>query len=266
MRKGPEILFFREALSRSKPDSVESGENPKRELRMKEALDTFSHFDLGCFGYPQEDDWALPKQTMQLVGRLVEVLQPKKVIEFGSGFSTVVIATLIRAYGGQLLSFDHSVKFTRAPEMLRERRLTEVARVALQQITFQHYGAKVLPMYSIRWKDFDEFDGCELALIDGPPGDIGREAVLYEIFPRLVAGGWVIVDDVNRDSDRRWVESWKRVFGDGLEAEIFPEIGLGVGVLRKLREKTAKYRFGWGELYESWRHAANIMEEVRKYE
>jgi predicted O-methyltransferase YrrM len=233
---------------------------------LKDALNTIHQLDLNRFGYPRRDNWALPEETMQFVGRMVELFQPKKMIEFGSGFSTIVLATLMSEYGGRLLSFDHSVKFTRAPELLREHHLSEVARVAHQRITFQHYGMKVLPTYSIRWVDFDESIGCELALIDGPPADIGREAVLYELFPRLVSGGWVIVDDVNRDEDRQWIESWKHVFGDGLQVEILPEIGRGVAVLRKMHEKTARYRFGWRELYESWRHAANKMELVRTYE
>lgn len=202
---------------------------------------------------------------MKFVACIVGAMRPKKVVEFGSGFSTLVLGTLVRDYGGQVLSFEHSPRFTRAPEFLRRNGLSEVGRVNHRRITFRRYGLKVLPMYSTQRQDFDGFSPCELGLIDGPPGDIGREAVLYELFPRLAVGGWVIVDDVNRVEDRRWVESWKRVFGDGLQVDILPEVGRGVAVLRKLGERRASYAFGLAELYESWRHAANAFELVRKY-
>ena len=210
------------------------GQSASPESVQKEVLSTYSRLDLTRFDYPQRDEWVLWEETMKLLGRLVEVVQPRRVIEFGSGLSTVVLASLVGRYGGRVLSFEHKARFARRTvDALRERRLDGVASVAQQRLTLRRYGAKILPTHAIRWSDSEEFQECEVALIDGPPGWIGREATLYELFPRLAIGGWVVVDDMNRSRDRRWLPAWKRVFANALEVQLFPAIGEGVALLRK---------------------------------
>jgi predicted O-methyltransferase YrrM len=211
------------------------GQSASPQSVQKEVLNTYSRLDLTRFDYPQRDEWVLWEETMKLLGRLVEVVQPRRVIEFGSGLSTVVLAGLVGPYGGRVLSFEHKARFARRTvDALRERRLDQVASVAHQRLTLRRYGAKILPTYAIHWSDSEAFQECEVALIDGPPGWIGREATLYELFPRLAIGGWVVVDDMNRSRDRRWLHAWKRVFANALDVQVFPAIGEGVALLRKL--------------------------------
>jgi len=214
------------------------GQSASPESVQEEVLSTYWRTDLTRFNYPQRDEWVLWEETMKLVGRLVEVVQPRRVIEFGSGLSTVVLASVVGRYGGRVLSFEHTARFARrTANALWERQLDQLARVAHRRLTLRRYGAKILPTYAIRWSDFEEFQECEVALIDGPPGWIGREATLYELFPRLAVGSWVVVDDMNRRRDRRWLQAWKRLYANALDVQVFPAVGEGVALLRKLASR-----------------------------
>ncbi len=210
------------------------------EFVRNEVLATYPRFDLSRFDYPETDEWVLWGATMRLLGRLVEVVKPRRVIEFGSGRSTVVLAAVAHEHGGKVLSFDHNARFARqTAEALKAHGLEETACVAHRRLTLRRYGFKLLPFYALRWAEFPDFEQCEVALIDGPPGWIGREATIYELFPQLAPGAWVVVDDTNRRRDQRWLNAWQRMFGDSLEVQVFPEIGEGVALLRKARVQDA---------------------------
>lgn len=229
---------------------------------LKQVLATLADFDPARFAFPRKDGWALRWETMQLLARLMEVMQPRRVIEFGSGRSTVVLAALAGRYGGRVLSFDHVADFARhTAASLHELEAEKAAQVVEQPITVRRYGAKLLPVYGIRWEEFAEFSDCDLAFVDGPPWNIGREAVLYEVFPRLAVGGWIVVDDMKRPHEQRWLQSWKRVFGDALEVNVFLEIGDGVALMRKRTEVQPTYRFGFREVLESWHHIARLARD-----
>ena len=218
---------------------------------LQESLKNFSDFDLQRFHHPWNDEWVIHGQAMQFLGALVQGVRPRRMIEFGSGRSTLVLADLLRGRG-RILSFEHRARFSRQTDgWLRERGLGDVACLAHRRLTLRRYGAKLLPMYRIRWQEFEAFRECELALIDGPPGYIGREATLYELFPRMAVGGWIVADDMNRSSERRWLEAWQRAFGPALEAELLPAIGEGMAVLRKKVETPPHYP-SFGENVRAW--------------
>ena len=226
---------------------------------IEELLKTFPTVDLEPFEYPRDRSWALSWEVMQLVGRLAQLLKPKRVIEFGSGRSTETLAAMVQPYGGRILSFDHLACYaTETAQRFKNRGLSQGAHVVHTPITWRHYGAKILPTYSIHWEELKEFYPCELALVDGPPGFIGREAVLYELFARLSIGGWVVVDDMDRPDEQSWLASWIRVFGDGLGVKVLPHIGDGIALLWKCGDTSPRYRFGWQEIWRSWQHSCRM--------
>ena len=230
---------------------------------LQEVLDTYARFDLNRFEYPRQDEYALAWEAMQFVARLVEIVQPQHMIEFGSGRSTVVLAELNRRSGGRLLSFDHNRKFAaQSASALNTRGLSHTATVVYRPLALRRYGLKVLPVYRIAWHQFPDFNRCEVALVDGPPGWIGREAVLYELFPRIAVGGWIVVDDINRRPEQRWLETWKASFGPALEISVFARIGEGVAVLRKTAEARPVYPSGRMLLRNGWGQVSNTARRI----
>jgi predicted O-methyltransferase YrrM len=209
---------------------------------LNEVLNTYRAFDLERFDYPREGDWVLAWETMQFVGRLVELIRPQRMVELGSGHSTEVLSTVVAGFTGQVISFEHSAGYARATEArVHARGLSGTARVLRRRLTLRRYGSKLLPTYSFRRDDLHGFRPFDVALIDGPPGHIGREATLYELFPRLALGAWVVADDMNRPGERRWLRAWKEAFGGALEIHMFPKIGEGAALLRKRAEGNPAY-------------------------
>lgn len=224
-----------------------------------EVLSTCSSFDLTAFNYPLQDEWALPAQTMQFAARIADMMKPARIIEFGSGYSTLVLAKVSRQTNGRLLSFEHSEFFAQRTEaQLGSDAQAGAATILHRPLKIHRYGAKLLSCYSICWKEHKDFEGCELSLVDGPPSSISREAVLYELFPRLRVGGVVLVDDMNRESEQRWLKTWKQVFGEALETCVLSSFGRGLGVFRKSRNADPVFSFRLGEIWNSWYQSARV--------
>lgn len=160
-----------------------------------------------------------PTGLLQLCA-LVESLQPKLVLELGSGTSSVWLGYALERYQGRLITIDHHPAFaaeTRA--RLRRHGLADIAEVRdapLKPVT--------VAGQSYQWYDpatFADLTGIDLLVVDGPPADSGPHARL-PAFPtlegRLSSHATVVLDDVSRQDEqdivRRWIES-----AAGLELE-----------------------------------------------
>ena len=209
---------------------------------LNEILNSYQTFNLERFHYPRQDEWVLAWGAMQFIGRLVETVRPMRVIELGSGRSTEVISTEAVKYGGAVLSFEHRARFARdSQSFIDAAGLAKTAQVVHRRLTLRRYGTKLLPTYSFQWKRYGPYVPFDFAFIDGPPGYIGREATLYELFPRLALNAWIVADDMNRPGEQRWLGAWMDAYGDALEAEMFPKIGEGIALLRKRADRLPHY-------------------------
>jgi hypothetical protein len=87
--------------------------------------------------------------------------------------------------------------------------------------------------------DVDHFFGDEkvdCVIVDGPPFYTlrGREACLYQIYPKLDVGGLVFLDDYSRVDERTILNNWLSVYPDSFSVQIV-EVGHQVALLQKLR-------------------------------
>jgi predicted O-methyltransferase YrrM len=133
-----------------------------------------------------------------------------RIVECGSGLSTVVLARLLRERGaGALVALEHDSHWAAlVEEQLRREDLGAIARV--------HYAplAGEPPWYDLH--DSDRLpDEVDLLVVDGPPAfDPGHEARRAPALPwfrdRLVDGAAVILDDIDRDGEREVLSRWER--------------------------------------------------------
>ncbi len=56
-------------------------------------------------------------------------------------------------------------------------------------------------------------DGIDLAVIDGPRIRDGRQGTLGQLWPHLVSGALVFVDDLHHRPVARWVDDWRLDLG-----------------------------------------------------
>lgn len=169
-------------------------------------------------------------QTRNVLDVVFYILQhrPARVVEFGSGQSTVWIARALQRTGsGQLISFDHDPYYYRATERLLQAeglppghsandlgtrdvaetsnvvdlRLAELTEITTDGSTHQWYDTAAI-------QDLSEID---LLLVDGPPGWI-QDHARYPAFPvmrdRLAAEAAIFIDDAQRTEEREVITKW----------------------------------------------------------
>ena len=131
------------------------------------------------------NSWMLGRDTLLLLADRLRELRPTVAVEFGSGFSTALLAL----YADELLSLDHDGRHAAPWPCVRVCK----ARDGTYDTT--------LP------------DGVEFALIDGPPGKrYGRHGTFPHLWPHLADGFEVWLDDADRQHEQTIVADWQQRF------------------------------------------------------
>ncbi len=162
----------------------------------------------------------------------LERTRPKRLMEMGSGLSTLMLARYLDSCGTStcLHSVDHSPQWhQQTSEMLKKIGLDRHVRLELAPIVDAPSGCEWGPGYQIR-----EWGGSyDFALIDGPPSSCGRLATLPSLWERLEIGADVFVDDAERDGERAAMNKWLTRHKTQLKlVEILP-LGKGLAWLKK---------------------------------
>ena len=133
-----------------------------------------------------------------------------RIVECGSGVSTVVLARLLRQRGGgaTIVALEHDAHWAAlVTDMLRRESLVDVARVV-------HAPLEDDPPWCARSALTEMPDDVDLLVVDGPPahapGQGRRRAPALAAFgPRLTKTATVVLDDVNRPGEREVLTAWE---------------------------------------------------------
>jgi hypothetical protein len=132
-----------------------------------------------------------------------------RIVECGSGVSTVVLARLLRERGaGRLVALEHDRHWAAlVNELLRRDALDGIARVLDAPLEGEPpwYGPARL---------VEVPDELDLLVVDGPPAcDAGhgmrRAPALPRFEERLVVGAAVVLDDIARPGERDVLAGWE---------------------------------------------------------
>jgi predicted O-methyltransferase YrrM len=167
--------------------------------------------------------WALSIEALDLV--LAEIAAGReRIVECGSGMSTILIARLLAERGsGTLHSLEHEPRWaSETRERLRAEGLDPRATVIEAPL-----GWHPLAEPGCRWYGGDALaklpdGGVDILIVDGPPaGEPPFERSRYPALPvigaRMVPGGTVILDDIGRPGERWVAERWREELGIVLE-------------------------------------------------
>jgi hypothetical protein len=232
-----------------------------------QALAGRAEVNLSALGYPWDDSWALHPEVCQMLGRWIRAQKPRIVVEFGSGFSTYLIAAELRGIpGARLFSFEHHpLIHEKVQRGLTERGLDGQVRLSLCPLSIGLHSGRPLISYQIPRRVWQAIPPVELAVVDGPPADaFGREAAGYRLVPKMAPDGWILLDDAERPHERACVDRWRAHARGGLDARIL-DIGRGVALMRFRDRGTRRWSFvGSGtSLRETVSRLANLLHTDR---
>ena len=162
----------------------------------------------------QTDAWALGSAELELV--LGEVAAGRtRVVECGSGLSTIAIARLLRELGaGSVHALEHDPEWV----ALGRKRIAAEGLGELATIVAAPLAGDPLAPPGCRWYERRALAALpgeiDLLLVDGPPAEPGgpAERSRYPALPlvadRLEEGAVVVLDDGARDGERWVLERW----------------------------------------------------------
>lgn len=194
--------------------------------------------------YEHPGSWAMDPASCRFLAGFVRAAGAKKIIEFGSGFSTLMMAREIAPLeGNSLLSIDSSPQYSAlAKEAYDSSGCQAKVEFRVAPLRPRLYGTRLLLSYNLPKGLLEALGPFDLALIDAPHKDYGRESVFYDVFKALAPGGYMILDDANReDMERAYVRSWQAAYGDAIDPILLEGIGNGLGVIEKLSEARPRY-------------------------
>ena len=162
--------------------------------------------------------WAGGMAHVDLLDRARELIldsQPRRILELGSGLSSLVMAYALEANGrGQLFSLeDNAAHAQNTNRMLAKHSLGEYARVLDAPLRDLDYKGRSYQWYSL--DDLPADGDFELLFIDGPAGYLApnmRFPALPVLRRRLTPGALILVDDTDRERERLMIEEWLLLF------------------------------------------------------
>jgi predicted O-methyltransferase YrrM len=144
------------------------------------------------------------------------VLAPRRrVLELGSGVSTIILARLLRATGGALVAIEHDEQWCGwVADQLAAEGLQATASVVHAPLEPTTVGE--LSWYSPAGIETAMAGGApDLLIVDGPPAFLRQDALarlpaVPLLLDRLAADATIVLDDVVRPGERAVLERWER--------------------------------------------------------
>lgn len=154
-------------------------------------------------------EWAISRSLAHKLSAYLERKKPRRILETGSGVSTVLFADYARRYQAVVISLEHDPHYyARTQAMLRQTELQDHVDLRL---------APLRPLacpdgMSYPWYDAALQGPFDFVLLDGPPERLGRQAALFAVAPHL-ATEWVMwLDDGARAHEQKCIDLWNQHF------------------------------------------------------
>lgn len=216
-----------------KRDLRESGQDIRLDALYQQLL--FEH----VFKRPEPlaamTSWSVaPEFSWWLYQQLI-TKQPKKIIELGSGTSTLTIAAALKKNKtGRFLSFEHNHSyFEKTQRLLEECELTEYVDLIyapLEEVVLENESYR---WYSLPYDLIDHMVGkgeLDILLIDGPPAATNKQA-RYPALPMLRKycneETVILLDDAAREEEKEILDRWIKLMGGGYRSQLLTNIRHG---------------------------------------
>ena len=220
------------AAVHDRPGSAASAAVEAQEVkRLYESGDT--PFDVAGLLPADRNPWSVSDPMARLLAKLVVARRCRSVLEFGAGWSSVVLAHAIQAAGGgRLTSIEHDTSYLGDCWTRVERQPLVDAKLVIRPLTCSLSRDGLLWRYRDLARHLALRAPFDLVVIDAPPGKYGRSSPLFDSYPLLAAGAVVVLDDAARLRERTAIARWIATY-PGLHLVVLDEAARrGIAVLR----------------------------------
>jgi predicted O-methyltransferase YrrM len=178
-------------------------------------------------------DWSISAAMAIELADYLERSRPKRVLEIGSGVSTIILAAYADRYRNDVTvtTLEHDRKYHRKTERaLKELRLADRVELLHAPLRQRPFGTGDS---SGAWYDVELKGDFDFVFVDGPPMEKGREVVYFAIAGHLAKGWEIWLDDGRRDHESQCVALWQRHFPGHFYCRREDLDGKGVWILRQ---------------------------------
>lgn len=183
---------------------------------------------------PSTGGFAIDAQALGHLLSLVEEHQPSKIVEVGSGSSTIWLGYMCQLLESNLISIDHLEEYLTKTRTLVERHdLTDTVETRLAPLEPTDLHGETYNWYSCT--AFENLSDIDLLFVDGPPESTGKMArlpALPNLVDMLSPNAIVILDDTQRKDETQILNEWTAAYPD------FEQVEVAVSRLGVLRRKS----------------------------
>jgi hypothetical protein len=189
----------------------------RAERQIRNAEDSVMMFSLLGSPAPPLGTWTIEGDFGQLIAREMTVGR-QSVVECGSGVTTLIVATYLRANSsGRLYSLEHDPTYADyTAKLLEASGLSAWVEIIVAPLVRQSFGP-----ITVEWYDPSAIARhlpahVDLLLVDGPPsrGNLARWPVVEVLNDRLTSGAVILVDDGRRRRERLTAFHWESAHTD----------------------------------------------------
>lgn len=156
-------------------------------------------------------EWSIYPDLASLIIQKINLLQPKLIMELGSGSSTVILGYCLKQQKrGKLISLEHEeVFYEKTKELIEMHELTDYVT-----LIYTPFVKTEIDNFNGVWYDtsrLDNIDKIDILLVDGPPGFLqknSRYPALPLLFNHLKDEALIIADDCNRKDEQEIINMW----------------------------------------------------------
>jgi hypothetical protein len=200
-----------------------------------------------------ESSWSLGEMAYATILDDLHSIRAKTIVEFGSGASTLHLSRDLP--DAHILSIEGDASFLDSTQRdLKKHGGKANVDLVHRPIGWQRHGLGFFRSYEPG--SFPE--RVDAVLIDGPPLATrrGREACLYQVFPKTHVGTRFYLDDYCRQAEQRIVANWLRAYRGALAHRATFEVGHRIAVLERVRDRCRRHVH--------WRNTADSMIQTTK--
>ena len=185
-----------------------SDENKKNSMivyRQTEAFNQLTNLLDFKAAIPATRSWAASPDLLLTISEIVKKNRPGLVVELGSGISTLIAS---KSGARKIVSIDNSdVWGAKTVALLKEHKVRGVD-VRIAPLRPYANGSEWYDLAAI-----NDLKKIDVLIVDGPPGSKNPEArypALQQFKDKLSASAIVIIDDVNREGERKLAEDFAK--------------------------------------------------------